>query len=624
MLLRRILVLPAALLLALAAPAQQKSGALDRLAGEQLQLAEQARRLDRVLAALEQRDRDAGNSTRAELLAGARAKLSQAGSAGDLAAVLESVASELSSERAGAAMESQTEVIQLLQDVLNYLLQQEMADQMDALRKDAAERRAALDAFVRAQAELLQRTQEMLGLARGDRAGENTPQTGEQNGEQAGKQDDPQHGQPDGKQNGQKDGQQPGQKDGQPAGKPDGKPEDPQGGEPQRGGSAEQKSAAAQQRELSQKVQEFTEQERLQGRDSRDTQQAAQAGQDAADALDPENQGAQDSPQPGSTPQQDPAQQPGENPQQPPDAQGQRSPGQQQQQQQRNGQRPQQQSRNEQERLQEAQRKQQEALDRLKDAAEQARKDEQQLNQMQQMQDLLDLASEAASLLERHQRIMSPFLELAAKASEEEPLPRSERGRMREWSDAELAIGVDAGALNVEVLERGADTVPFLLGALRQDHERFGKRLGPPDYRVDPSQRLLGEQITHNWNQLIEALKAEAERLRRNMQPGQPQDGQPPQEQQQPSPLVSLIGELELLKRMEQDQRDRMDALNQRRQILAQRGFELDEDDRSELDDLVERQARLRRLYEAILERLKEEGQQAPPTGEDTPKPEGA
>ncbi|TAH37891.1 MAG: hypothetical protein EYC70_06810 [Planctomycetota bacterium] len=606
---RWILVPAAALLLAVtAAPASAQSpaaqGSLDRLAGEQLQLAEQARRLDRLLGALEQRDRASGNEARAELLAGARARLATAGSRGDLAAVLESVASELSSERAGAALSAQSDVIQLLQEVLNFLLQQEMQEQVQALRAAAAARRQALEDFARRQEQLLQRTQELRASP-----------DGKSNGGDA-RSDAPAEAQADAQAEARADAQAQAPDEAQAEAEARGAA---QAGERRDGDSqtpqeqAEQQDIAGGQRELNEALRQFSEEDERSGQDPRATERAAQAGEQAAEALAPEageqrepgqqSDPQQQEPQPGDAGQREQEQR--ESAQQP------RQQQQQQEQQQQRGGAP----RNNQERLEEAEQKQQEALDELRKAAQEARRQEEQLEQMQRMQDLLDVAAEAQALLERHLRVQEPLAALMQQY-EDQALPRPERVRMRQWSEEERAIGAAAAELNLEVLERGADTVPFLLSTLRQDHERFGKRLGPPDYRADLGQKLLGEQIAHNWTQLIDALKAEAERLRQQMQQQQQQQGQQQQQPEEEPPLVSLAAELELLKRMEQDQRDRMHALAQRRALLAQRGFALDEDDMEELDDLVERQAQLRRLYEMILERLKEQPAENPEKSE--------
>ncbi|KAA3605701.1 MAG: hypothetical protein DWQ01_18895 [Planctomycetota bacterium] len=582
-----------AMALAFSPPAPAKPAAQDpvrfsQLARDQRKLADQARRLLDLLETIENREREAGNSSRADLLAKARKRLASAGPAGDLAAALEDVARDLTQLQAGSALEHQAESIELLQEILDFLLEREIQNQLQNIREQIAERRQQLEDFARRQQELLAETRALSVREL----------------------------------------------------------------EKQQTDAAWRKALAEKQRQLSEEVEAFSQEENEEGREARKAEEAARAGQEAAQKLSPstpsenrpesesdspreegersesesgersenestdsekadpsqesqsgEEQTGQPSPQEESNPDseaqensQDPSGDPNQNPQN-----QENSPPQQPQQP-----RPPQQPG---EQLDEAQQKQQEALQKLQEEAQEASRQEQQLQDMEELEALISLEQEATALLERHQTVLKPLKIMAEESGGRRRL--SARVQLRKWSEEEKALAEDAGDLLLEVRERGADATPFLLETLVEDHQRLGRRLGPPSYRAGMTQVSLGEQIERAWLDLIEAIRTEAERVRQRMEqernnPNGPQQ-EPPQEE---SPLVNFAEEVQLLKRMEEDLRDRLSRLKKRRDLLAEAGMEFDQDEREELEALVERQNRLRRLFDAILERLEEASQQ--------------
>lgn len=70
--------------------------------------------------------------------------------------------------------------------------------------------------------------------------------------------------------------------------------------------------------------------------------------------------------------------------------------------------------------------------------------------------------------------------------------------------------------------------------------------------------------------------------------------------------MVSFAAEVQLLKMIQSDLRDRIAKLRNRQEVLAKAGILMDEDDLADLDQLADRQKRLRALFESILERLKD------------------
>jgi len=502
-----------------ASPIQAPGGALDRLARDQQRLAEQARRLERLLGVLEEKEREAGNQTRAELLARARERLAAAGEQGDLVAVLEAVAADLAALRAGSALEAQAQVIALLEELLDALLDWRMRSQLQALQEAALERVEALERLAAEQERLLQETRERAAASR----------------QQA---------------------------------------EDPEAG------AAEKKPAAVEelarrQEALNQEMRARQQQEEV-APDQRALEQAARHGEEAARLLDPDRP----TPEAGAGQEQEGP----EGNQAKPDRE-QEDPGAQA------------------ERLQRATKEQAEALEALRQAAQAARKESERLQEGQRAEDLLDVAREAEKLLERHRAVAGPLEELVAGLGPGRP-PRSTRVRLRRWAEEETALSAEAAGLALAIRDRGGDIFPFMLNGLRDDHRLLAGRLGPPGYRAGSRETELAGRITAGWVELIAALRTEAERIRQRIEAPASQ-GQ--QGEEQPRPLVEFAAELQLLKRLQENLRERLDGLRRRRATLSAAGLEVDEDDLREIEGLAERQQELRRLYESMLERLRQE-----------------
>ena len=568
----------------LLAPPQEPGTEFTRLSRDQQKLAEQARRLERLLETLEARERGAGHADRAEFLVGARERLSSASNAGgDLLAALERAASDLAELRAGEALEAQAEVIRVLEELLDYLLERELEEQMAQLLESAAERSAAIEELARTQERLLQETRELAareqaqGSADADararlaaeqeklneqireqarrdreegRTAENTEQAAAA-GEQAEREI--------------RSGEQGERNQAEPAEPKQGEQGEPRNGEPsdaQKGEDGE--PAKAQQGEQSEP--QKGEQSEPQTGEQGEPQKAEPGQPQKRPPGDPSAQRPQQQQQPQQTPK------PGEN-------------------------------------LDKAEENQQEALDRLEREAEQSRQEQAEIENAEKLESLLNVVAESEVLLARHQAVVDGVEAFATEHADRRP-PRSARVQLRRWSDEEAALSEATSALLVEVRAHGAAAFPFLMDVIREDHQLLGGRLDAPLYRGDGSSVDLGRDIESNWIELIEAIRTEAERIRRKIQnPQQPpaggEDGETGEEDSpDEEPLVSFAAELQLLLRMQQDSRVRLDRLRARRSSLAEAGIEFDDNDRLELERLVERQSRLRSLYTAIMEQL--------------------
>ncbi|MGB0953517.1 MAG: hypothetical protein ACPG31_09835 [Planctomycetota bacterium] len=564
------LVLAASALFAAPLPAQDPVE-FGRLATEQRQVAEQVRRLNQLLEMLEKRDLEEGREDRAALIAQARERLSGAAESGNLAAAVEGVARDLAALHTGNALEGQAELIQILQDLLDYLIETERKEQEMALEKALQDRIESLENFEKRQAEILKKTQQ-LEQAQRRQDGETQPQDGDsdpQDGEQ-----DPQDGEPRDPQDGEsepQDGESRPQ-DGEPQ---DGEPQEREA-EPQDGDPSEQEGAmpepanqeeidqlreelAELQEQLAQDLKEFNrEQESETGRRSEETDQAEDASEQAAEELRQES---------AETQPQDQA-----------------------------------------ESLREAIEQEKKALEKLKEAKEKAENQQEQSDEAKRREALLNVMEEAQIILDRHISLEQELQVLDGEI-EGDRVPRSARTRLRQIALAEKELGVAAEQLLLTIADAGADSFPLYIQGLMLDHESLAKEIGPPRYRIQGKAMTLAASLTADWQQLIEVIRIEQERIRRRLEEqeddGTEQDGGgggSPEEEERP--LVDFAMELQLLKRMQASLAERLVLAHDRLQTFADAGVELGPEDTLELESLLERQGDLQLQFESMVRRL--------------------
>ncbi len=246
---------------------------------------------------------------------------------------------------------------------------------------------------------------------------------------------------------------------------------------------------------------------------------------------------------------------------------------------------------------------QKKALEEIQKEAQQSKTEQQKLESAREIQHLLQFLAEAEEILARHRAVNT---ELEILVTKQKPQPRSARLRIRKLAEEEMDLSRTTGTLSLELREERAGTFSFLVGTLEDDHRVLGRRLGPPNFQINETQIILSRRITTNWTALIDAVRLEADRERQRLEesslPGNPS---------QTPPLVSFAAEIHLLATLEKDVHGALDALVRRRKILADSNLPWDEDDTIELDMLIERQQRLRRLFDAMLESL--QTQEEPP-----------
>jgi hypothetical protein len=568
-LLHALLCLAALFGSAAAAPAaQQDGGEFGRLSQDQAKLAEQVRRLERLLQTLEDREREK-DGNRAELLRRARERLTGLDGHADLATAIEEVARSLSEMRSGTALEAQAELVEELQSLLEFLLQAHLEQQLDSLLQAAKARAQELGELADAQRQLLRRLEELRRRTGAD----SEPQAGEAGaeprdpsaeeaqpgeGERKPAEGEPSEGREGAEAERQEDGSaETGGETPPPTGETEAGETPPPAGQQQPGeqqpgepGPLDAEALAEMQEELRERIEEMLEQGQA-GRTQPQLDRARQRSRQAEQRLREEQ-------------------------------------------------------------LREAQQRMEETLRELEEAQQQAEDQAEEAQQRERLEELIDLLATSQALLDRHLEVSGPLTAFIEESDGRRP-SRRDHVSLRGWSEAERDISSDTADLLVEVDLGGAEMFPFLLQLLADDHARLARDLGPGRYRATAAQAELAEAVAGRWAELIEAVRTEMERVRQQVeQPGgggqESQGGQEEQEDENQA-LVGFAEELQLLKRVQQELATELEGYVRRREALAEAGLGLDQDDLEEIDRLIERQGQLRQVYEAMLARLREQQQ---------------
>jgi|FLOH01.1.fsa_nt_gi hypothetical protein len=257
------------------------------------------------------------------------------------------------------------------------------------------------------------------------------------------------------------------------------------------------------------------------------------------------------------------------------------------------------------EQLQEAIAKQQEALKNLEQAKKQTEKKFKQAKQAERDKILLDVEQEAERILALHREIDVTLAEVAAAVGEE-VVPRSARAQLRQAAAAELDLALAATKMMATIDEAGADSFPFYINLLAQDHLRLSKTIGPPRYHLQASSLQVSAALTASWVSLIDAIRTERERNRLQMEQDQAEmpGGQSPPQDEQNMPLVNFALELQLLKRMQSSISDQLELLNNLQDAYQQVGLAMDQEELADLEQLLNRQKSLQLQFESMVARL--------------------
>jgi len=512
----------------LAMPLAQDPVEFGRLATEQRQVAEQVRRLGQLLEILESKDLEEGRLERAELLSRARTRLKGAEETGNLAAAIDGVARELTALHSGNALEGQAELIQVLQDLLDYLVESERREREMAMEKAMAERAETLKEFADRQDGLLKQTEQLKG----------------------------QQDQKDQKNAASSEPKEPSDEDGQTEENSQTE-ENPETAASQEELDAKREELAELQNRLAEELKKFNrEEEEKTGRRSQPSKKAEDATEEAAKKMRPQS---------AETEPQDQAEQ-----------------------------------------LEQAIQKQKEALEELKKAQKQTENQQERSEDEKRREALLNVMRQAQIILDRHVGMEQELIEVVVNLDGER-VPRSTRTRLRQIALAQKELSIAAEDLLLTVDQGGADSFPLYIQGLSQDHGVLSNEIGPPRYRLNRQALPLAAALTKDWQQLIEVIRIEQERIRKRLDEP-PSEGDQSQEAQDEEdkqrPLVNFAMELHLLKRMQESLAERLSLMEDRQRAFADAGIAFGPDDALELEMLLDRQSELHLQFESMVERL--------------------
>ena len=503
-----------------------------RLATEQRQVAEQLRRLENLLGVLEKRDREDGRLERAAMLKQAGERLGAAEQTGDLAAVVEGLAREIGAMHSGNALDGQQQLISVLQELLDFLINNERREQEVLHMKSLENRLETLEKFIAEQKKLLEQTQELeQQISESESSGNPEPSETPPESEKS------------------ENGEQ-----------PENAEQEKNGTETEPTTSEEEldklrKELADLQNELAEKMEEFNREQQLEsGRKSETSEKAQDAAESAAEEL--REQSAETEPKSPS------------------------------------------------EQLQEAIAQQQEALKELEQAKEQAEQQVKQAKEAKREEILLDVELEAERLLTLHLEVDAQLQEISVQMGDK-VVPRSARAKLRQAAAAQLDLALAATKMMATIDNAGADSFPFYINLLAQDHIHLSKAIGPPRYHVKASALQVSADLTNGWRSLIDAIRTERERIRLQLEQGEnPASGPEGEQEQEDSPLVDFALELQLLKRMQSSISQQLILMTNLQDAYLQAGLEMGPEEIADLEKLLERQQSLQLQFESMVARL--------------------
>ncbi|HVQ24488.1 MAG TPA: hypothetical protein VMV01_04900, partial [Planctomycetota bacterium] len=170
---------------------------------------------------------------------------------------------------------------------------------------------------------------------------------------------------------------------------------------------------------------------------------------------------------------------------------------------------------------------------------------------------LFRIAEEVAGLLEEHRGQMREVAEVDRERAGAAAPTRAQKMRLRNIARKEGTLGTRAEELAKPIQEEGTRVAAGLLLNAASDLARLARDLGEEgEYQTGSRVQGIQRDVEESLLWLLDALAAEkARRQEERPPPGQPNPGQDTQ------PLIPDSAELKLLRRMEVDLRESMDAL---------------------------------------------------------------
>jgi len=245
----------------------------------------------------------------------------------------------------------------------------------------------------------------------------------------------------------------------------------------------------------------------------------------------------------------------------------------------------------EQQDMQQAEEKQEEALDKLKEAQQDVEQQQQQDASKEKQEALMNVEQEIKEILLIHDQ-QHLVLEEVLKSNPVADLPRSARVKLRKVSAIQQNISYRADDLLLEIAQAGADSFPFYILALMEDHQILADNLVAISDTLNQQDVELSKYLSESWAELLDVIATERDREREQAESdSQDEESQEGGEDEEDAPLVQFATELQLLKRMQL-------ALAKRMHLVQ------NNPGGDTFKRLIERQTDLQLQYESMIRRL--------------------
>ena len=263
--------------------------------------------------------------------------------------------------------------------------------------------------------------------------------------------------------------------------------------------------------------------------------------------------------------------------------------------------------------MEEAQQRQEEARQKLDEAAKELEQEEDRYQDLRQEELLFRMADELTTFLERQRPITAQTAE-AAKSATAEGLSRAMRSKANQLGEEEQDLAGKIAALVQALTEEGNLVYQAVLKANVDDLREVARRLAGRRPDVGSFTTMLQGDVERRTEDLLAAL--ERERQRREQERNEQQQQQQQQQQdrgrnrfnQQRKKLVSLIAELEMLKKLGVDTRTATDNL---RTLVEARGdATISEAETALIERLAHRHGEITKLFQQIKAGVEETMQQ--------------
>ena len=263
--------------------------------------------------------------------------------------------------------------------------------------------------------------------------------------------------------------------------------------------------------------------------------------------------------------------------------------------------------------VEEAQQRQEEARQKLEEAAKELEQEEDRYQDLRQEELLFRMADELTTFLERQRPITAQTAE-AAKSATAEGLSRAMRSKANQLGEEEQDLAGKIAALVQALTEEGNLVYQAVLNANVDDLREVARRLAGRRPDVGSFTTMLQGDVERRTEDLLAAL--ERERQRREQERNEQQQQQQQQQQdrgrnrfnQQRKKLVSLIAELEMLKKLGVDTRTATDNL---RTLVEARGdATISEAETALIERLAHRHGEITKLFQQIKAGVEETMQQ--------------